>query len=157
MQAKKAIRASLIALALLVVLFAFWMVSDTEPQDTEEVGLPKVQLTIAGKTINVELAKTTKQRATGLMWRKELAFDDGILFVFDEPGAMCFWMKNTHVPLTAAFIADDGTIVNLADMEPLSLDEHCAKKPIRHVLEMGKGWFEHHSIAPGLRFFGGPF
>ena len=70
-------------------------------------------------------------------------------FVFEQPGVQCFWMKNTLLPLTAAFIADDGTIVNLADMKPQTTDPHCSEKPVRFVLEMHKGWFAHKRIQKG--------
>jgi uncharacterized membrane protein (UPF0127 family) len=80
-----------------------------------------------------------------------------MLFVFDEPSRLCFWMKNTLLPLTAAFIADDGTIVNLEDMKPKTLDSHCAIKPVRYVLEMNKGWFAKKGLKAGAKLTGNPF
>lgn len=84
------------------------------------------------------------------MFRQDMPQHEGMLFVFDEPQVQCFWMKNTLMPLTAAFISDDGTIVNLADMQPLSTDSHCSTKPVRYVLEMKQGWFAHKQIKKGF-------
>jgi uncharacterized membrane protein (UPF0127 family) len=80
-----------------------------------------------------------------------------MLFVFDQPAQQCFWMKNTPLPLTAAFVADDGTIVNLVDMKPRSTDSHCSAKPVRFVLEMNQGWFARKSIKAGFKLAGKPF
>jgi uncharacterized protein len=79
------------------------------------------------------------------------------LFVFEQPAQQCFWMKNTLLPLTAAFVADDGTIVNLADMKPQSLESHCSAQPVRYVLEMNKGWFDKKGIKAGSKLGGPPF
>jgi len=92
------------------------------------------------------VAATPEQRATGLMFRKDMPAHEGMIFIFEQPQILCFWMKNTLIPLTAAFIADDGTIVNLADMKPQTLDSHCSEKPARFVLEMKQGWFASKQI-----------
>ena len=75
------------------------------------------------------------------MFRRAMEPNDGMLFVFEQPGKQCFWMKNTLIPLSVAFIADDGSVVNIEDMQPQTLDDHCSAKPVRYVLEMNKGWF----------------
>jgi uncharacterized membrane protein (UPF0127 family) len=80
-----------------------------------------------------------------------------MLFVFDAPSPQCFWMKNTPTPLTIAFLADDGTIVNLADMKPFDEASHCSAKPVRLVLEMNQGWFAKRGIKPGFKLAGPPF
>jgi len=80
-----------------------------------------------------------------------------MLFVFEQPASQCFWMRNTLLPLTAAFVADDGTIVNLADMKPFDEASHCSAKPVRFVLEMNQGWFAKRNIQAGYRLGGGPF
>ena len=90
------------------------------------------------------------------MWRKEMPQNEGMLFVFEQPATQCFWMRNTFLPLTAAFLADDGTIVNLADMKPQSTDSHCSAQPVRYVLEMNQGWFAQRRIQPGQRLSGKP-
>ena len=91
------------------------------------------------------------------MFRKEMPQQEGMLFVFEEPSLQCFWMKNTLLPLTAAFVADDGSIVNLADMKPQTTNSHCSTKPVRYVLEMNQGWFAKKGIKAGGRLGGVPF
>ena len=107
--------------------------------------------------LDVQLAQTPEQRQIGLMWRKDMPQHEGMLFVFEQPATQCFWMRNTLIPLSAAFVADDGTIVNIADMKPQSDDSHCSAKPVRYVLEMHKGWFDKRGIKPGARLAGTPF
>src|SRR5262252_8639251 len=119
--------------------------------------LPAIRLNAGIHNIQAEVAQTPEQRATGLMFRNELGPNDGMLFVFEEPGQQCFWMKNTLVPLSVAFIADDGKVVNLDDMKPRTLDSHCSTKPVRYVLEMNEGWFRKRGIKPGARLQGAPF
>jgi uncharacterized membrane protein (UPF0127 family) len=82
---------------------------------------------------------------------------EGMLFVFESPSKQCFWMKNTLIPLTAAFVDDQGTIVNLADMKPQTLEGHCSEQPVRFVLEMNKGWFAKKGLKPGSKLTGSPF
>jgi uncharacterized membrane protein (UPF0127 family) len=74
-----------------------------------------------------------------------------MLFVHDAARVCCMWMQNTLVPLTAAFLDDDGRILGLADMEPLTTNGHCSPAPARYVLEMNRGWFARHGVGPGLR------
>ena len=90
------------------------------------------------------------------MFRKELAGNDGMLFVFEQPDVQCFWMRNTLLPLSIAFIADDGTIVNIEDMAPQTDDAHCSKKPVRYALEMAQGWYESHGMKAGRKIDGLP-
>jgi uncharacterized protein len=107
--------------------------------------------------INAQVAATPQQRAVGLMFRKEMPVNEGMLFTFEQASEQCFWMKNTLLPLTAAFVADDGTIVNLADMQPQSLESHCSSKPVRFVLEMNQGWFSKRGLKAGSKLGGPPF
>ena len=107
--------------------------------------------------IDVQLATTPQQRQIGLMSRREMPQTEGMLFIFEQPAEQCFWMKDTLIPLTAAFVADDGTIVNLADMKPLDETSHCSAKPVRYVLEMNQGWFAKRGIQAGARLSGPPF
>jgi uncharacterized membrane protein (UPF0127 family) len=127
--------------------------SEGEPQ----TNLPRVTLRAGLHLIHAQVAATPEQRAIGLMWRRELPANEGMLFVFERPAVQCFWMKNTYVPLTAAFIADDGRIVNLVDMRPLDETSHCSREPVRYVLEMAQGWFAQRGIAPGFVLRGAPF
>ena len=124
-----------------------------EPQ----LNLPRVKLSAGMHQIDAQVASTPGQRATGLMWRRDMPQHEGMLFVFEQPSVQCFWMMNTPSPLTAAFLADDGTIVNLADMKPLSTESHCSAKPVRFVLEMNQGWFARKGLKAGSRINGEPF
>ena len=140
------------ALALLLALSPLVPSAQEGPQK-----LPAIQLGAGMHLIQAQVASTPEQRATGLMFRADMPANEGMLFVFEEPAGQCFWMKNTLLPLTAAFVADDGTIVNLADMKPKTLDSHCSAKPVRYVLEMHQGWFAKRGIKPGTRLTGAPF
>ena len=126
-------------------------------QDTPQMDLPRVKLTAGMYLVDTQVAATPQQRATGLMFRRQMPQSEGMLFVFEQAGEQCFWMKNTLLPLTAAFVADDGTIVNLADMKPQALDSHCSTQPVRYVLEMNQGWFAKRSIQAGAQLRGQPF
>lgn len=126
-------------------------------QDAPQLNLPRVQLTVGMYRIDAQVAHTHEQRATGLMFRRDMPLHEGMLFVFEQPAGQCFWMKNTLLPLTAAFVADDGTIVNLADMKPQTTDSHCSDKPVRYVLEMHQGWFAKRGIKAGTKLGGQPF
>lgn len=125
--------------------------------DEPQRNLPRVTLSAGMHLIQAQVATSFEQRATGLMHRTDMPASEGMLFVFEEPASQCFWMKNTLLPLTAAFIADDGTIVNLADMKPQTLDSHCSEKPVRYVLEMNQGWFAKRGLKAGARLGGAPF
>ena len=118
------------------------------------MSLPRVSLSAGVHKIDAQVASTNAEHQTGLMHRTEMPKNEGMLFVFMDPAQQCFWMKNTKLPLTAAFVADDGTIVNLADMKPQTTDSHCATKPVRFVLEMNQGWFAKRSIKAGARLTG---
>jgi uncharacterized membrane protein (UPF0127 family) len=119
--------------------------------------LDAVRLTAGIHVINAELATTPQQREIGLMNRPEMGANDGMLFVFERSGQQCFWMKNTLIPLSVAFLADDGSVVNVDDMAPQTLDGHCSAKPVRFVLEMNKGWFAKRGIKAGAKLRGAPF
>jgi uncharacterized membrane protein (UPF0127 family) len=124
-----------------------------EPQ----MNLPRVKLAAGMHQIEAQVAHTADQRATGLMHRKEMPLHEGMLFVFDQPSQQCFWMKNTLLPLSVAFLTDDGTILNIAEMAPQTLESHCSVGPVRYVLEMNKGWFAKRGIKAGMRLSGPPF
>ena len=126
-------------------------------QESPQLQLPRVTLSAGMHLINAQVAATPQQRAVGLMFRKEMPVNEGMLFAFEQAAEQCFWMKNTLLPLTAAFVADDGTIVNLADMQPQSLESHCTSKPVRFVLEMNQGWFSKRGLKAGSRLSGPPF
>ena len=120
------------------------------------MNLPRAKLAAGMHQIDAQVAATPEQRSTWLMFRKEMPQHEGMLFVFEQPSVQCFWMKNTLLPLTAAFVADDGTIVNLADMKPQTTDSHCSAKPVRYVLEMNQGWLAKKKIQAGFKLGGLP-
>jgi uncharacterized membrane protein (UPF0127 family) len=108
--------------------------------------------------IEAEVAQTPEERATGLMFRREMGASHGMLFAFEPPAQRrCFWMKNTLLPLSIAFLADDGTVVNVADMQPQTTESHCSLEAVRYALEMNQGWFAKRGIGRGSRLTGAPF
>ena len=116
--------------------------------------LPTLALSAGIHVIQAEVANTFPSRAQGLMFRKSLAANQGMLFVFPDSGPQCMWMKNTYVPLSVAFIDEAGVILNIADMKPQTEDSHCAAKPARYALEMNHGWFAAKGVKPGARIAG---
>jgi len=97
----------------------------------------------------VEVARTPEARQLGLMYRQRLPEDMGMLFVFDTVGIYTFWMKDTYIPLSIAFITADGRIIDIQDMEPLSLELHFPSQPIRFALEVNRSWFTRHDVKIG--------
>ena len=124
---------------------------------TAAQSLPTLTLNAGIHNITAEVAQSEEQRATGLMFRETMQPNHGMLFAFEQAGQQCFWMKNTLLPLDIAFVADDGTIVNLDRMKPQTLDAHCSTKPVRFVLEMNDGWFAKRGITAGVKLQGKPF
>lgn len=130
--------------------------SQPAPVYQQAVELPRIPLQVGARPITVEVAADDASRAKGLMFREELAPDHGMLFVFPEAAQLCFWMKNTPLPLTVAFIDAAGAIINLADMQPQSLEAHCSMAPALYALEMEQGWFTRRGANPGTRVQGLP-
>ena len=144
------------AMVIAATLLTAYGPAQAQPQEPQ-LQLQRVNITAGIHRIDAQVAVTPEQRDIGLMFRKDMPAQEGMLFVFERPATQCFWMKNTLLPLTAAFVADDGTIVNLADMKPQTLDSHCSSKPVRYVLEMNQGWFAHKGIKSGFKLSGTPF
>jgi uncharacterized protein len=115
---------------------------------------PVVQLSAGMHLIRAEVAADMATRSRGLMFRKSLAPNAGMVFVFDEASQHCMWMKNTLIPLSVAFVDEAGIIINIEDMAPQSEDTHCAKRPARYALEMDRGWFASRGIKPGAKLGG---
>lgn len=136
--------------ALAAALIAFAAPAPAEPR------LPVIPVKVAGHALRVEVATTFEQRLRGLMFREKLARNDGMLFVFDEPAYHSMWMKNTPLPLSVAFLDGDGRILNIADMEPHTLDLHYAAGPARYAIETHKGWFAERGVKPGDKATGLP-
>jgi len=116
--------------------------------------LPVVQLRAGMHLIRAEVAADYETRGRGLMFRKSLAPNSGMLFVFDGPGLQCMWMKNTDLPLSVAFLDAEGAIINIADMQPHTEDSHCAQRPALYALEMEQGWFARRGIKAGMKLDG---
>lgn len=121
-----------------------------------EAPLPARQVKVAGHALRVEVAATIEQRMKGLMFREKLGANDGMLFVFDEPGYHAMWMKNTPLPLSVAFVDGAGAILNILDMEPHTLDQHAAAGPAVYAIETNKGWFAKRRIKAGDKVAGLP-
>lgn len=115
---------------------------------------PIIEMSAGMHRVEAEVASNPGDRATGLMHRSSMPAHRGMLFVFPEAGVQCFWMKNTLIPLSIAFLDDEGRIVQIADMQPLSLDNHCSGKPVRFALEMNVGWFRNRGLAAGTKING---
>jgi len=113
------------------------------------IGLRTIQMKVGIYSIQAEVADNPDLREVGLMNRTSLATNSGMLFIFEQKAGNCFWMKNTKLPLSIAFIADDGKIVNIEEMQADTTNNHCPKAPIRYALEMNKGWFAERVIVPG--------
>jgi len=138
------------SLALLALAGAFAQQSAQPRLDTIDI--------IAGMhVIRAEVAQTPAQQMVGMMFRREMGANEGMLFTNPDSSPRCFWMRNTLLPLSIAFIDDEGSIVNIADMQPLSDDSHCSAKPVRFALEMRQGWFAKRGIKAGFKLRGSPF
>ena len=131
----------------------------TQPAAAQEgpQRLPVIELGAGMHNIHAEVARTPQEHQIGLMFRQSMGTSEGMLFVFERAAEQCFWMKNTLIPLAVAFVADDGTVVNLDEMQPQTLTTHCSTKPVRYVLEMNTGWFAKRGIKPGHKLTGAPF
>ena len=126
------------------------------PQMKPAADFPKVQLTLGMYLINASVAANDADREQGLMFRKSLEPNEGMLFVFAENAGHCFWMKNTLIPLSIAFIRQDGTITDLDEMQAETTNNHCPTHNGVYTLEMSKGWFTAHGIKPGMQITGLP-
>jgi uncharacterized membrane protein (UPF0127 family) len=146
---------SLTALLRTAFLGTALLAAGTALAQQPQMDLQRVRISAGIYQIDAQVAATPEQRQTGLMFRKEMPQSEGMVFVFEQPSPQCFWMKNTLIPLSAAFVADDGRIVNIEDMKPQTTDNHCSSEPVRYVLEMNQGWFAKKNIKKGFRL-GGP-
>ena len=116
--------------------------------------MPVMELSAGFHRIEAEVAATDQSRQLGLMNRRAMPQQRGMLFVFAQANTHCMWMRNTLLPLSVAFIDGDGVIVNIEDMQPQTEDNHCARKPARYALEMNIGWFAQRGIKPGSKLGG---
>lgn len=137
--------------SLLMILFsipALSIMTDAESR------LPVLRLITGGYSFDVEIASTFDNRNLGLMYRNSLPANHGMLFVFPEKQIHCMWMRYTNIPLSVAFLDEQGTIVNIEDMKPHTDDHHCTERPVRYAIEMQSGWFLEKGIVPGTQIEG---
>jgi len=127
----------------LLSLSIFFTVADSFANDSKKI----INLELNNYAIYAEIAADDETRAQGLMFREQLAPDSGMLFVFEQPAMPCFWMKNTPLNLSIAFITDKGIITNIESMQAQQLDTHCPTEPVRYALEMEQGWFDGKAQA----------
>ena len=135
-------------LSFILTLFVLWafMGEKAFPEEGEKHFF---QLTVRGKKIRAEVVQTEEEKARGLMFRESLGKDEGMLFAYDREEVLTFWMKNTFIPLSIAFIDQRGKIVDIQDMEPFNLQTHASILPARYALEMNQGWFKKNGIKVG--------
>jgi uncharacterized protein len=135
--------------------FAFGLIlaicATAQAQESPNPRLPTITIQAGIHLITAEVASDVGTRSKGLMHRTKLGNNQGMLFVFEQKAQHCFWMRNTLVPLSIAFLDDDGTIVNIENMQPKSEDSHCPLKATRYALELEQGWFSKKGIAVGDR------
>jgi uncharacterized membrane protein (UPF0127 family) len=135
---------------VLVVLALAWLATTTNAQQP----MPEVALAMNGHKLTAEVAYTDPQRMEGLMYRRILPEDRGMLFMFPETARHAMWMKNTFIPLSVAFIDGQGVIINIENMKPQTEDTHPAAKPAKYALEVNLGWFDRHGVKPGSKIEG---
>ena len=118
------------------------------------VRLPTMELTAGFHRVEAEVAATPEHRAIGLMHRKSMPQQHGMLFVFSQTSRHCMWMRNTLLPLSVAFLDEKGVILNIENMQPQTEDNHCAARDARYALEMNLGWFKAKGLAAGTAIAG---
>ena len=144
-------------LASVLLLLSLAATAQNIAPPAPQTDLPRSTLQLGKSKLSVQIASEDRERAIGLMSRTSLGTNEGMLFVFPVAARQCFWMRNTLIPLTAAFVADDGRIIDLIDMQAQSTDSHCSSQRVRYVLEMNQGWFAKKGIKEGFKLSGAPF
>ncbi len=140
-----------------VVIWLLLLTSPALPQEIAQVTLPSVTLSIGGKAVTAEVADDAQERGMGLMFRERLARNAGMLFVMPKPERASFWMKNTTLPLSVAYINPAGVILEIHDLQPLDEKPVPSVFPnIAYALEMEQGWFSENGILAGDRIQGLP-
>ena len=152
------------AVAVALPLAALSFVATTAPVEAQQMppgakqpgDFPRVKLTAGMFVIDAAVAANDADREQGLMYRTNLGPNEGMLFVFNENAVHCFWMKNTLIPLSIAFVRADGTITDIDEMQAETTDNHCPRNNGVYALEMSKGWFSSKGIKPGMKIQGLP-
>lgn len=122
-----------------------------EDEKSYEPKLPTKIVEIAGHRLRVEIADDPQSRNRGLMFRNYLPDSAGMLFIFDEVGHHPFWMKNTFIPLSIAFIGEDSIITDIKWMKPHDTNSCYPSKPVKYTIEVNRGWFMKRDIKPGMK------
>jgi uncharacterized protein len=153
--------AAVVAVPLAIASFALAPVHDAYAQQfppgaKQPSEFPRTKLTVGMFVIDAAVASNDQDREQGLMYRSQLAPNEGMLFVFGENAVHCFWMKNTLIPLSIAFIRADGTITDIDEMDAETTNNHCPRNNGVYALEMSKDWFESKGIKPGMVIQGLP-
>lgn len=141
-------------LRLRISVSCFFIYFMMHPMYVGASDLPRIPLQISHHMLSAEVANTQRSREQGLMFRKALDENTGMLFVFPESAYYGMWMKNTMIPLSVAFIDEKGVIINIADMQPYSLTAHYSARPAKYALEMYIGWFACREIYAGSQIVG---
>ena len=137
-----------ISRGLVIAAFSLGAVGvNAQPTGQPELATTKIQVGV--HVITAELAASNNERQMGLMHRAKLGPNRGMLFVFEQADKHCFWMRNTPLALTIAWLDSTGKVVSLADMQPKSDDNHCPSEPAIYALEMEQGWFKQRNIKVG--------
>jgi uncharacterized membrane protein (UPF0127 family) len=152
------VRRALVALAIpLMALTTVAALAQDMPPGAKKPGdFPRAKLTAGMFVIDAAVASTDADREQGLMYRTKLAPNEGMLFVFNERAVHCFWMKNTLIPLSIAFMRADGTVTDIDEMDAETENNHCPRNNGVYALEMSKGWFSSKGIQPGMKIEGLP-
>ncbi|CDY74179.1 exported protein [Caballeronia glathei] len=152
----RALRNLAVALALPLAVFSAASAQQMPPGAKQPTDFPRAKLTAGMYVIDAAVAASDADREQGLMYRTQLAPNEGMLFVFNENAVHCFWMKNTLIPLSIAFIRADGTITDIDEMQAETTNNHCPRNNGVYALEMSKGWFDAKGIKPGMKIQGLP-
>lgn len=136
-----------VGLLLLSALLVVGACGSTHPDS----GLPVIKVDVAGHTIKAEIAKTPEEQARGLMYRRDLGKNDGMLFVYEDDRVLSFWMKNTFVPLDILYIKADGTVATIKQMNPQVTRGHSSEVRVRYALEVNQGWCKAHGVEVGSK------
>lgn len=139
---------------LLKQILALTLLSANFLSQVEASPMPRIELSVGFYRIEAEVAAEQADRMQGLMQRRSLAENQGMLFVFSQDARHCMWMRNTLLPLSVAFLDAEGRILNIEDMQPQTEDNHCAARPARFALEMNRGWFAGKGLTPGVHISG---
>jgi hypothetical protein len=135
---------------ILIGLILYLLIISSVESPACPLQLPTATITINGHPLSVELAATPAARTCGLSHRENLPQNRGMLFIFPEPGPETFWMKDTFIPLSIAFVDESGKIMNIQDMTPVQTDElYSSQGPAGYAIEVNQGWFERQGIAAG--------